>query len=172
MFKKATMIIMACLMVCVLIAPLSSAKEMKVGYVDLRRAFYEYGKTQELETELNTATDESQAKRTKKIEEITLLLDTSTETLTLAIFKENRIIYDLQKNHIREHLQNLVPEIQNGLKKAGIDIKDITNIVTGTGPGSFTGIRIGVTTAINLAMAGDIKIAGVSTLKIISSAFL
>ena len=71
--KRTTMFLMVCFIICGLIAPLGYSKEVKIGYVDLRRAFYEYNKTQELETELNVATEESQGKRTKKIEQITKL---------------------------------------------------------------------------------------------------
>ncbi|MDD5633694.1 MAG: OmpH family outer membrane protein [Candidatus Omnitrophica bacterium] len=51
----------------------AAAKEIKIGYVDLRKAFYEYKKTQTMENELNGVTDKIQQERTKKIEEITKL---------------------------------------------------------------------------------------------------
>lgn len=53
----------------------AQAAELKIGYVDIRKAFYEYEKTKTLEAELNDLTEDSQGKRDKMIQEITKLRD-------------------------------------------------------------------------------------------------
>jgi Skp family chaperone for outer membrane proteins len=74
MRKKLTMLLVL-IMGVALMAPCGFAQVDKVGYVDLRRAFYDYEKTQNLEKELNTLTQQSQEKRTGMVEEITALRD-------------------------------------------------------------------------------------------------
>lgn len=58
-----------------LVMPSALAQDKKMGYVDLRRAFYEYEKAKNLEAELNSLTEDRQQERTKKIEVITKLRD-------------------------------------------------------------------------------------------------
>ena len=62
-------------------------------------------------------------------------------------------------NHLSERI---LPLIDNTLKQANKKISDINNIIVVNGPGSFTGIRIGVTVAKMLAWCGNIKISTVS----------
>lgn len=62
------------------------------------------------------------------------------------------------------HSATLLPAVSEALKKSGLDIADIDIIAVTEGPGSFSGLRIGVTTAKTLAYAADKKTVGVSTL--------
>lgn len=62
------------------------------------------------------------------------------------------------------HSATLLPAVSEALKKSGLDIEDIDIIAVTEGPGSFSGLRIGVTTAKTLAYAADKKTVGVSTL--------
>lgn len=74
-FNKLTACLVAALLVFGMTVPAGYAKDGKVGYVDLRRAFYEYEKTKTLETELTSLTESSQTERTKLVEQITKLRD-------------------------------------------------------------------------------------------------
>lgn len=101
-----------------------------------------------------------------------LLFDTSTETLSIAIIRNGELVFDFHKKGISQHLQMLIPEIDGILNRLGMEISDIDGIITGTGPGSFTGIRIGVTSANILARFGNKEICGISTLDIIVSGLI
>jgi len=72
--RKLFIVIMV-FVVCGLMVSSAYAQSGKMGYVDLRRAFYDYEKTKNLETELNALTEERQQDRTNKIEAITKLRD-------------------------------------------------------------------------------------------------
>jgi len=75
MIKKIMVVMLVGLVISSMVCGPVFAKETKIGYVDLRRAFYEYEKTKTMETELTSLTEESQTKRTGMIEEITKLRD-------------------------------------------------------------------------------------------------
>ena len=60
--------------------------------------------------------------------------------------------------------QLLLADVDEMLRAAGLDAADLTGIVVGTGPGSFTGMRIGLSVARGLGLALDLPVAGVSTL--------
>ena len=74
MLKRIFVLIAVLLVIGVMVSP-ARAQEGKIGYVDLRKAFYEYEKTKTFETELNKITDTRQNERTKKVERISKLRD-------------------------------------------------------------------------------------------------
>ena len=75
--KSMIVILIALFVVIGMAAPLACAAGQKLGYVDLRRAFYEYEKTQTLEKQLNDETETRQGERTKMIDKLTKLRDES-----------------------------------------------------------------------------------------------
>ena len=75
MFKRLLIVLVIGIFVLGALAFSAQAKDGKIGYVDLRRAFYEYDKTKTFEDELNKLTDARQAERTKKVETISKLRD-------------------------------------------------------------------------------------------------
>src|SRR5699024_2098905 len=95
----------------------------------------------------------------------TLLIDTSNQPLAVAITNENQILLNHQSNIKKNHSLQLMPVIENLLKEANIVPKDLTEIVVANGPGSYTGLRIGITTAKTLAYALNIPVYEVSSLK-------
>ncbi|MDO8536109.1 MAG: tRNA (adenosine(37)-N6)-threonylcarbamoyltransferase complex dimerization subunit type 1 TsaB [Candidatus Omnitrophota bacterium] len=97
-----------------------------------------------------------------------LAIDTSTDYLSLAILKDGSLVAKFHKKADRRHSILLVPTIDKLLKKAGLKIKDIDCFAISVGPGSFTGLRIGVTVAKGLAYALKKKIAAVPTLDVIA----
>lgn len=95
----------------------------------------------------------------------TLLIDTSNQPLAVAIMNENQILLNHQSNIKKNHSLQLMPVIENMLKEANIVPRDLTEIVVANGPGSYTGLRIGITTAKTLAYALNIPVYEVSSLK-------
>ena len=67
--------------------------------------------------------------------------------------------------------EHLVPLIEDILSKSKTDIKDIARIATTRGPGSFTGVRIGLATARTLGLALSVPVLGFSTLELLLKEF-
>ena len=94
-----------------------------------------------------------------------LAFETSGRAASVAVMKDKRIIGEMAVSTKLNHSEKLMPMIDELLKKTDISIKDIDFLAIGVGPGSFTGIRIGVSTAKGLAQALNIPIAAVSSLR-------
>ena len=76
-----------------------------------------------------------------------------------------KVLASVQGNDRFSHLQNLTPQIEEVVRQAGITMKDLDFIAVSKGPGSFTGIRIGVATARALAQVLGIRCVGISSLE-------
>ena len=90
--------------------------------------------------------------------------DTSSDFLSIALSKGDRILKNIHLETPRDHLAKLLPMIDEILNSADTDLAKIDVIVVGVGPGSYTGIRIGVATALGLVQSLDKKIIGLSSL--------
>ena len=99
---------------------------------------------------------------------ILLAVDTSTDYLSLVILKDGRLLAKFHRKADRRHSILLVPMIDKLLKKAGLKVKDIDCFAISIGPGSFTGLRIGVTVVKGLAYALKKKIVAVPTIDVIA----
>ena len=88
-----------------------------------------------------------------------LAFDTATDLATSALVADGET---LGERTTRPQL--LLADVEELLVAAGVDPSELTAIVVGTGPGSFTGTRIGLSFARGLALALDLPVAGVSTL--------
>ena len=97
-----------------------------------------------------------------------LAIDTSTTHSSCAIMEDNNIVGDFSINQSMSHNEILLVMVDEVLKKLNINIEDIDLFVAVTGPGSFTGIRIGVTVVKALAMALNKPIVAVNTLEALS----
>lgn len=95
---------------------------------------------------------------------ITLFIDTCTEILNVALIKDG-IILGSSTISSSEHSKHTMPEIEKLFKNNNINPKSVNKIMVTNGPGSFTGIRIGVTIAKTYAWACNINVIPISTLK-------
>jgi tRNA threonylcarbamoyladenosine biosynthesis protein TsaB len=101
-----------------------------------------------------------------------LALDTSTSCLSVALIKDKATISEINLTVKVGHAGMILPVIDEVLSTSGTSKDDITLIATGTGPGSFTGLRIGIATAKGLAKAIRCPLVGIPTLDIIARAAL
>ncbi len=95
---------------------------------------------------------------------IVLAMDTSTRTGSVAVAGEDGLIAEYNLNIAETHASRLMPMIDQVLKDAHLTITEMDAIAVGLGPGSFTGLRIGIATAKGLAMALNKPIVGIPTL--------
>lgn len=94
-----------------------------------------------------------------------LAIDTSTDVLGVAIMKKNTLVADVMTNIKKDHSSRLMPAIVKLMEEVNMQADDLNQIVVAGGPGSYTGTRIGVTTAKTMAWALNIPICTVSSLK-------
>jgi tRNA threonylcarbamoyladenosine biosynthesis protein TsaB len=94
---------------------------------------------------------------------IVLALDCATEILGLCL-KTNSATLSFSKKAGFMHAESLAPWIERLCRDAGIKPAEIELVVAGTGPGSFTGLRIALATAKGLALGASCSVVGVSTL--------
>lgn len=94
-----------------------------------------------------------------------LALDTSTLMATCAIIDEDKILGEYSLNQDMSHSEKLVPMIKTILEGLSLGIKDIDLYGVSIGPGSFTGLRIGVATIKGFAHLFDKPLVGISTLE-------
>ena len=98
-----------------------------------------------------------------------LALDTSTEACSVALQLGSEIL-TLDEVCPQQHSKRILPMVQQLLSEAGISLAQLDGIVFGRGPGSFTGVRIGVGVTQGLAFGADIPVYGVSTLAAMAQA--
>lgn len=97
-----------------------------------------------------------------------LAIDTSNQVLGVALLKDDQIIGEIITNLAKNHSVRLMPAIDNLMKEVSMAPEQLDKIVVAKGPGSYTGVRIGITTAKSLAWALNIPVAGVSSLEILA----
>ncbi len=98
-----------------------------------------------------------------------LFLDTSTKYLCIGIAKDNKIIYKYQQEAIKKQSELAIPYLSKCLTLNNLTPNDINEIVVTIGPGSFTGIRIGLTIAKVLASIRKIPLKAISSLNAYAS---
>lgn len=91
-------------------------------------------------------------------------IDTCCMAATAAVITDDRLAAQVVQNNKKTHSQKIMPMIEFMLREADMSVGDIDCFAAATGPGSFTGVRIGVATVKALAHAVDRPCAAVSTL--------
>lgn len=92
-------------------------------------------------------------------------IETTGAFASVALLKDDKIIGHISGNDRFSHLQNLMPQVDVVIRECKLSIGDVDAIAVSRGPGSFTGIRIGVSTARALAQILDIPCVPVSSLE-------
>ena len=99
---------------------------------------------------------------------LTLAIDSSQEICTIALGKDSQVLAEYHFYHKMNLLRRILPVIDMLLRDAGHKPADLDGIIASLGPGSFTGLRIGVTVAKSLAYTLGKPIVGVPTLEAIA----
>ena len=94
-----------------------------------------------------------------------LSIDTASDICGVSILEDENLICNLDSNTGRTHSENLMPMVENAFSKSNLSLKDIDLLVCDKGPGSFTGIRIGVATVMAFHDSFDIPCVGISSLE-------
>ncbi len=95
---------------------------------------------------------------------LTLAFDTSSKTLSVALLRDRTVLYNAVLHKEQNHSEVLLPAIDEACRQTGISVRDVGFFVCTLGPGSFTGLRIGLSTLKGLMMATGKQAAGVSAL--------
>jgi tRNA threonylcarbamoyladenosine biosynthesis protein TsaB len=98
-----------------------------------------------------------------------LALDTSTSAASLALLRGAAVVADETWDVGRRHSQELVAHLDALLARAGAGVADLTAVAVALGPGSFNGVRVGVTAAKTLALALGVPLYGTCTLDVIAA---
>lgn len=101
---------------------------------------------------------------------ITLAMECSTQTAGIALLDQKKAIAEIYLDTGRGHTEVLLPALEKLFLLTGLTAERIDLLVCTTGPGSFTGVRIGVSTIKGLALATGKPIVGVSTLEALAMA--
>ena len=95
-----------------------------------------------------------------------LAIDSSTETASVALTSQGELVAELTWHAGQNHTAGLIPNIERLLEQGDVSVKDIDALIVAMGPGSFNGLRVGMSVAKGLAFAFDIPVVGVSTLEV------
>ena len=98
-----------------------------------------------------------------------LAIDTSTEGCSVALLNGSELLH-LDEVCPQQHSKRVLPMVQQLLTDSGCTLQQLDGIVFGRGPGSFTGVRIGVGVTQGLAFGADLPVYGVSTLAAMAQA--
>ena len=101
-----------------------------------------------------------------------LSIDTSTSSLSVCITDDDEVIGEINLNNGLVHSTTLMPAIENLFTVLNFDKSELSHIAVTVGPGSFTGIRIGVATANAFSLALNIPVISVSSLDAMSMNFI
>ena len=99
-----------------------------------------------------------------------LFIDTATSNLVVALIIDGNLKYYYNKQTGKEMSEKIIPVINEALEKANINANQISKIFAVNGPGSFTGIRVGLTVAKTMAWSLKIPVIPISSLEVIASA--
>jgi tRNA threonylcarbamoyl adenosine modification protein YeaZ len=95
-----------------------------------------------------------------------LAIDTSTDTASLALVQDSQVLAELTWRCEQNHSVELLPRLADLLGRSKSNLQSINSIIVAKGPGSFNGLRVGVSTAKGLAFSLGIPIVGISTLEV------
>ncbi len=94
-----------------------------------------------------------------------IAIDTSTNTAGLALVQDGEILAELTWRCEQNHTTQLLPHLDHLLRQTGLKMQSADCIIVARGPGSYNGLRVGVSTAKGLAFSLDSPIIGISTIE-------
>lgn len=94
-----------------------------------------------------------------------LAVDTTSNAASVALVEDNILVGEFVLNHKKTHSQEILPMIDEVLHRAGCEASDIDLFAAASGPGSFTGLRIGIATVKGLAHSVNKPVVGIGTLE-------
>ena len=100
-----------------------------------------------------------------------LAIDTATRWLGLALHDGTAVVAELGWRCLNNHTIELTPNLQKMMQRANVSAADLTGIAVAVGPGSYTGLRVGLAMAKGLALANQTPLLGIGTLDIVAAAF-
>jgi tRNA threonylcarbamoyl adenosine modification protein YeaZ len=92
-------------------------------------------------------------------------IDSSTDTASLALAKDGRVLAQVSWRCGQNHSVELLPRLVRLLDEAKVSLKDTSGVIVAKGPGSFNGLRVGLSTAKGLAFSLSVPIIGISSLE-------
>jgi len=98
-----------------------------------------------------------------------LVIDTATDYIYLSLIIDGKEKQSIYEKGINNHSVTIIPFLKEILDKEGLSLKDIDRLIIGDGPGSYTGVRIGVTVAKMIGYLNNIDTYKVSSLALIAS---
>jgi tRNA threonylcarbamoyladenosine biosynthesis protein TsaB len=98
---------------------------------------------------------------------ITLVLDASTYTGTVAVLEDQRVVVERAAAMRGKDAELLMPTVEQTLRDAGRGLREVERLVCGSGPGSFTSLRIAASLAKGMAVGRDLPLFAVSSLALI-----
>jgi len=97
---------------------------------------------------------------------VLLAIDTSTDTASLGLAQDGIVLAELTWRSKQNHTTQLLPNLNYLFSLTGNDAKSLTAIIVAQGPGSFNGLRVGISAAKGLAFSLEIPIVGVNSLEV------
>ncbi|MFP4478189.1 MAG: tRNA (adenosine(37)-N6)-threonylcarbamoyltransferase complex dimerization subunit type 1 TsaB [Candidatus Izemoplasmatales bacterium] len=98
-----------------------------------------------------------------------LIIDTASKYIYLSLVIDDEEVDSVYQAGDNDHSVTLMPLLREMLDKASLELKDLDQVIVGVGPGSYTGVRIGVTVAKMVAYLNDIKVSKISSLALMAS---
>lgn len=99
-----------------------------------------------------------------------LCIETSTDVCSVALCSEGKAIKSIEYTGEPQHASRLAPMVADLMNQASLNYRDLDAVAVSQGPGSYTGLRIGASTAKGIAYASGIKLIAVPTLSIMARA--
>lgn len=95
-----------------------------------------------------------------------LAIDTSTDFASIALVSDQQVLAELTWLCGQNHTTELLPRLSTLMNQGKVDLKSVSGIIVALGPGSYNGLRVGLSTAKGLALSLGVPVVGVSTLEI------
>ena len=100
-----------------------------------------------------------------------LAIETATPAQSVALVEDDRLLAELSYEARGNRGGVLLPTVDQVLKKAGVAARDLDTVAVSVGPGSFTGLRVGLATAKGLALGSGARLVGVPTLEALAEGY-